>query len=137
MVEFDDHMCQFIKDGKHIKAENIKKNIRDDYVFHVEFIMSLSKALLDDSCKHKEKLQRVQEKFYTKMDKYTSIYKPISTIKENDICSICLEKNTTQTSVELNQCKHRFHTKCLRKCFRNKIICCPNCRVRFKSTKKK
>lgn len=47
---------------------------------------------------------------------------------EKEICSICFSKMTLEDSHTLEECDHRFHTKCILKWFRSKQDTCPLCR---------
>lgn len=45
-------------------------------------------------------------------------------------CSICL--NTEQGDfIELNNCKHKFHKKCINMYIKSRITYCPNCRTQM------
>jgi hypothetical protein len=47
---------------------------------------------------------------------------------EKEICSICFSKMSSEDSHALEECDHRFHTKCILKWFRSKQETCPLCR---------
>jgi len=47
---------------------------------------------------------------------------------EKEICSICFSKMTSEDSHTLEECDHKFHTKCILKWFRSKQDTCPLCR---------
>jgi len=48
----------------------------------------------------------------------------------NEICSICLENlNNPENIHELQECKHKFHSKCLITYLRTGNTFCPLCRV--------
>lgn len=47
---------------------------------------------------------------------------------EKETCSICFSKMTSEDSHTLEECDHRFHTKCILKWFRSKHDTCPLCR---------
>tara|TARA_B110000027_G_scaffold122614_1_gene137757 strand:+ start:1184 stop:1876 length:693 start_codon:yes stop_codon:yes gene_type:complete len=47
---------------------------------------------------------------------------------EKEICSICFSNMSSEDSHTLEECDHRFHTKCILKWFRSKQDTCPLCR---------
>ena len=48
---------------------------------------------------------------------------------KKELCSICFGEMTSEDSHTLEECDHRFHTKCILKWFRSKQDTCPLCRL--------
>ena len=55
--------------------------------------------------------------------------------KEEENCSICLNKFGEEECHKLDECNHKFHTKCIINWFR-KASTCPNCRDNTYETSK-
>ena len=101
---FNYYVASLINEMDH---DNLQQVLQDSFDNCNQLVKDSSKVLIKETIK------------------YNNIDKELK--KENKICSICFEKFYYNQNVNLLDCKHIFHTKCLSEWYKYKQEC-PVCR---------
>ena len=126
----------FLHNGVFLPAVELKKKIKFDLQFSMQFLFFITSECL--VCKKKpqvmRKLTRLRQKYVDRFDSLMHVCRPITQMKKTVTCCICIEEcRDRDCNVQL-RCGHVFHDKCFLKWYR-KNDNCPLCR--FKLVKKK